>query len=301
MTEIMFETFNTPKFYVAIQGLLSLYANGQITGIVCDSGDGVTHLVPIYEGYCLPHAVSRLDLGGRDLVEYLQKIWAVKGHSFTTVTEKDILTHIKEQLTYVALDYGSELKKVEAHPSEVERDYRLPDDEVITVGAERFQCAELLFDPSAMGLKQEGIHQLTFRSIMASEVDIRKDLYNNIVMSGGNTMFNGIAERMQKEITNVAPEVTSIKVVAPPDRKYSTCVGGCILSSSCTFDELWIQKSEYDETGPLQTLSNCFNFFKVKFKRILLTSKIVIYCHEKNDREKWYLFRTKRKKWFYIY
>jgi len=257
MTQIHFETFNVPQMYVQIQAVLSLYASGRTTGCVFDSGDGVSHTVPIYEGYALPHAIKRLDLAGRDLTEWMMKCLQEKGYTFTTTAEREIVRDIKEKLAYVAIDYDEELKNA-ATSADLQKNYEMPDGNIINVGVARFKCPEALFQPNMLGKEAEGIHATTFKTIMACDVDIRKDLYANIVCSGGTTMFSGIADRLNKEISNLAPPTMSVKIVAPPERKYSVWIGGSILSALGTFQSMWITKSEYEDAGPGIVHRKCF-------------------------------------------
>ena len=259
MTGLMFETYGVPGMYVNIQAVLSLYSAGRTTGVVMDSGDGVSHTVPIYEGYALPHCIQRIDIAGRDLTEYLATILTESGYSFTTSAEREIVRDIKENLAYVADDYDAEMKLYE-ESTHGEQLYTLPDGRCMKVGNQRFRCAEVLFDPSLIGSECKGIHETVFNCIQQSDIDLRKTLYGNVVLSGGSTMFNGLRDRLHAELTALAPAAmqSHIKVVAPPERKYSVWIGGSILSSLASFQNMWITRDEYEDAGETIVHRKCF-------------------------------------------
>ncbi|KAL4481485.1 hypothetical protein ABPG74_007574 [Tetrahymena malaccensis] len=257
MARTMFETFNVPSFYVQIQAVLSLYAAGRVTGIVVDCGDGVTHTVPIFEGYALPHAIKKNELAGRDLTDYCMKLMYEVGLNFSSSSEREIIRDIKEKCCYVALDYDAELKAYQNNSSK-HKQYELPDGNMVTIQDQRFRVPELLFKPHFIGKEYRGLSELAFDSIMSCDVDVRRDLYQNIVLSGGTTLFDGIAQRVSKDISSLAPPGIKVGVIAPPERKYSVFIGGSILSSLSSFQSNWITKAEYDEAGPTIVHRKCF-------------------------------------------
>jgi actin len=109
-----------------------------------------------------------------------------------------------------------------------------------------------------IGREGPGVHELLFDAITSTDLDNQRDLYGNILLSGGSTMFDGIADRMNKEIIALAPASMRCRIVAPPERKYSTWIGGSILASLSTFQQMWISKEEYDEGGPNMVNRKCY-------------------------------------------
>ena len=249
MAQIIFERFNFPAMYVRVQAVLAMFAAGRSIACVLDSGDGVTHTVPIFEGYIIPHAIHRIHLAGSVHTKHLVKLLTERGYFFTSSAEHEIVRDIKERFCYVALDFNEEMAKA-TQSSEVEETVQLPDGNVITLGNERFRCPEIMFQPSLIGKEVKGVHECVFQTITKCDIDLRKAFYCNIVLSGGNTMYDGIAERLKKEIQTLAPNATRINVVAPPERKYSVWIGGSILASLSTFQNSWITREAYDEIGP---------------------------------------------------
>jgi len=241
--QIFFETFNVPALFTSIQAVLSLYSSGRTTGIVLDSGDGVTHAVPVYEGFAMPHAIRRVDIAGRDVTEHLQLLLRKAGYHFHTTAEKEVVRIIKEKTCYVALNPGKEEKDT----SNKYDDFILPDGSVIKLGAERFRAPEILFNPEIIGQEYSGIHQVVVDSINRADLDLRKSLFANVVLSGGSTLCKGFGDRLLNEVKKLALKDIKIKIFAPPERKYSTWIGGSILAALSTFKKMWVSAEEYQE------------------------------------------------------
>eukprot|EP01041_Mallomonas_annulata_P004413 gene4413-8785_t len=240
--EIFFEGFNVPAIYCAPQAILSLYASGRTTGVVLDSGDGVTHAVPVYEGFALPHAIVRMDLAGRDVTQHLQLLLRRSGHTFTTSSELEIVRQIKETSCYVAFNPTKE----ESHQAQAKKQYQLPDGSVVELGPETFRAPEILFHPDLVG-----VHDCLVKSVMKADLDLRRVLFSQIVLSGGSTLFSGFGDRMLNEVRKhpLSPKDMKIRIAAPPERLYSTWIGGSILASLSTFKSMWVSKESYLEHG----------------------------------------------------
>ncbi|XP_028037551.1 alpha-centractin [Bombyx mandarina] len=242
--EVFFETFNVPALFLSMQAVLSLYATGRTTGAVLDSGDGVTHAVPIYEGFAMPHSIMRVDVAGRDVTKYLRLLLRKEGVNLRTSAELEIVKSIKERACYLS---PNPLKEETLENERAQ--YVLPDGTQLEIGPARFRAPEVLFRPDLIGEECEGLHEVLMFSIHKSDMDLRKVLYQNIVLSGGSTLFRGFGDRLLHEIRRLAPKDMKIRISAPQERLYSTWIGGSILASLDTFRKMWVSKREYDEEG----------------------------------------------------
>lgn len=255
-TLIMFESFDASSFYLANQADLTLYSNGSLDGCVLDLGEGLSHVVPCYAGNRILHAIQRPRPGnsGRDLTLWMQSLLEKSGKVFSA-HEMDSVVNIKETLSYCAVDFNAELKTPAAS---LEKDYELPDCSVVTVGHERFKCAEILFRPSLAGATTAlGIHEAVHQAIGRCHVDIRKSMYQHVMLAGGSSMFPGIEARLTKELIALAPVGSAVKVLAPADRRISCFVGGTLLCKLSTFADVCITKDEYEENGPTIVHKKC--------------------------------------------
>jgi actin len=224
MTTLMFETFQIQGLYVSIQAVLSLYANGRTTGCVIDSGDGVTHTVPVFEGFSIPHAVGKNMIAGRAITQHMVNLLTADGISTQGGESawREIVKKMKESTCYVTLDAEAEKAKA-SESTQCQTTYELPDGQTVQINTPRFLACEALFNPGLIkeGDEALGMSDLASKSIKECDLDIRKDLYENIILSGGSTMYEGLADRISQDVDRLCPQQGQVKVIATKDRYYS--------------------------------------------------------------------------------
>lgn len=248
LAQIAFERLQVPELMFANQGILSLYASGRTTGLVLDCGDGVTQAVAAYEGYTLRGAARRADLGGRDVTVALQAALRQSGHSFETSAEFDIVKDIKDQraqlLQQSAGSGGGGVK-----PADLRARHVLPDGSDLTLGAELSQCAEVLFNP-ALGYKEcSSVVHVASDCIRLADVDLRRQLYESVLLVGGCTMMQGFSARFLMDLTKLTPKDCKVRVTAPAERSVMSWMGATFLAELSTFKDLVVRRGDYLEQG----------------------------------------------------
>jgi actin beta/gamma 1 len=269
LCQIMFEQYNVPGLYIASSPVLGLYSAGRITGVVLDVGHRTTNVVPLIEGYMVHHAAEKYEFGGVDLENYLQTLLAPKNAVLTSIPARRLqqtIRDIKEQYGHIVADFDQTVaaltkfqsKKKNKNPASMtaqmftEKTFDLPDGKKIVIGPQdRFQFTEALFRPhERLGLEMNGLHRLLFESIGRCDLDIRKEVQNNIVICGGTTMFPGFVNRLQQQMEMLIPSSQSANVIATKERKNGVWTGGAIISQLSSFSQMWVRKKDYNEYGP---------------------------------------------------
>ena len=260
LVEKMFETYGFAASGISIQAMLTLYAQGLMTGVVVDTGDGVTHVVPVYDGFVPQHLIRRLDVAGRHITQYLIKLLLLRGYAFNRTADFETVRQIKEKLCYVANDIAAERQLAQDTTCQMEA-FTLPDGRVIKVGRERFEAPEALFNPSLIDCEKPGMADMVFEMIQDADMDTRSEYYKHIVLSGGSSMYPGLPTRLEKDLRDryqrdvlkgnaERMKKFKIKIEDPPRRKHMVFLGGSVLADIMKDrEEFWMTKREYDEQG----------------------------------------------------
>jgi len=278
--EIMFESFNVPALYIGVQAVLALAASwmdvrakgvsNPLTGTVVDSGDGVTHVIPVVEGYAIGSAIRHVPIAGKEVTMFLQQLLRDRGN--TGIAPEDsmaIARKIKEDHCYVCSDPAREFLR---YDSDAAMKTQFNNGKYsFELGHERFLAAEVFFNPemisSASTAANVGISlpSLVDDVIQACPIDCRRSLYGNIVLSGGSTMFRDFGKRLQKELRTAVDErlaytmdlkavnkseLPTVNVVAHHHQRYAVWTGGSLLASMDQFGDYCLTKEQYEEHGP---------------------------------------------------
>ncbi|KFQ37859.1 Actin-like 7A, partial [Mesitornis unicolor] len=251
--EIMFEGLHLPAIHIACQSHLSMYSYGKTSALVVESGHGASHVVPIYQGYVIRSTTGRVDYAGLDITCYLMKLLNESGYAFTE-HQLSMVQYLKEKCCYTSLDFRQDSS---LPVQQQQMDYELPDGHLVTMGKERFLCAEALFKPALLGSQQPGLLQLTLSCLHKCPANLKKEMVGNILLCGGSTMMENFADRFHMELARLCP-TDNFVIAASPQRRSSVWIGGSILASLHAFQELWIYRSEYEECGPPCIFKKCF-------------------------------------------
>jgi actin-related protein 2 len=274
MCEILFEKLGVGNVNIEPQAKMTVYAEGLQTAMVLDSGDGVSHCIPIVDNYILHHNIKRLNIAGRHVTEYLIRLLQLKGYAFNSSADFETIRDLKEEFCFVSCDINGD-RKLDAETTYYNSYKKLPDGRKIRISNEKFEATEILFNPFLCQSEQPGIHEMVYDSINSCAIDVRKDLYKNIVLSGATTMFPGFTSRLEEEIRNLYKEKNlklsndkgikiNINIVDSPRRKFSVFSGACVIANTANKNdeiakEYWITKEEWAEIGADIILKKCPN------------------------------------------
>ncbi|CCE92858.1 actin-related protein 3 TDEL_0F00470 [Torulaspora delbrueckii] len=274
VAEIFFESFNCAGLYIAVQAVLALAASWtsskvidrSLTGTVIDSGDGVTHVIPVAEGYVIGSAIKNIPIAGRDITLFIQQLLRERGEEDTSLRTAE---RIKQEYCYVCPDIVKEFNKFD-RDSEKFAQFVVESQEktrrkVVDVGCERFMAPEIFFNPEiASSDFLTPLPTIVDHTIQACPIDVRKGLYNNIVLSGGSTMFKDFGRRLQRDLKSIVnnrivqseylsgTKSTGVDVQVISHRKQRNAVwfGGSLLAQTAEFKSYCHTKKDYEEIGP---------------------------------------------------
>jgi len=278
--EIMFETFNVPGLYIAVQAVLALAASWTskqvtertLTGTVIDSGDGVTHVIPVAEGYVIGSAIKHIPIAGRDITQFVLQIMRERGETIPSSEAFEVAKKVKEQYSYVCPDIVSEYKKYDKEPSRWFRTEQGVESVSLKqyqydVGYERFLGPEIFFNPEIYSSDfLTPLPKVVDDTIQACPIDVRRGLYKNIVLSGGSTMFKDLHRRLQRDVKRAVDyrikrseqlsggklksTPVDVNVISHHMQRYAVWFGGSMLASTPEFYNVFHTKAKYDEFGP---------------------------------------------------